>query len=299
MSHRSPRTAAYFARIVACLFDSSLGLAKGFVHRVKVRLSVPSTVVKLRRLPLSLRARVSEELRRLEQLDVIERINASEWVSPIVVVQKDGGIRVCVDLREPNKAVVTDSFPLPHTEELLHSLVGASHFSKLDFASAYHQVLLDPESRDLTAFITHDGLFRFKRVCFGLASAPAAFQQIMSKILQGCSGVLFYIDNITVFGKNEKEHLSNLIAVLRRINEAGLRLNKCVFGVQELFFLGHKITAQGISPLPEKIAFIINTPAPTDATTLRSFVGLVEYYAKFVPSLADVVEPMRALLRKN
>uniref|UniRef100_A0A6B0VHI3 RNA-directed DNA polymerase n=1 Tax=Ixodes ricinus TaxID=34613 RepID=A0A6B0VHI3_IXORI len=296
-----PRLPKTLASEFGSLFAPGLGLAKGYIHKVKVRTTVPPVASKLRRLPLSLRPQVSAELCRLESLDVIERVNASERVSPIVVVKKkDGGIQLCVDLRKPNKAVVTDSFPLPHAEELLNSLAGATHFSKLDLESAYHQVLLHPDSRDLTAFVTHDGLFRFKRICFGLASAPAAFQQMMSRILQGCPGVLFYIDDIIVFGKSEQEHLVNLTTVLRRIKTAGLKLNaKCVFCVKELSFLGHKVTAEGISPLPEKVDSILNTPAPTDAAELRSFLGLVEYYAKFVPCLADVLEPMRVLLRKN
>lgn len=283
------------------LFTNELGLAKGFVHRIKTRAGVQPVASKLRRLPFMLRPRVSSELQRLESLDIIERIDASEWVSPIVVIQKkDGSIRLCVDLREPNKAIVPDSFPLPHMDELLHALVGATHFSKLDLASAYHQVPLHPESRDLTAFITHEGLYRFKRVCFGLASAPAAFQSMMSRILRNCPGVLFYIDDVIIFGKSAEEHLKNLEAVLQRIKDAGLKLNsKCVFGVQELEFLGHKVTPCGISPLPGKVDAIVETPVPRNAAELRSFLGLVEYYAKFVPHLAEMVEPMRALLRKG
>nr|XP_054924330.1 uncharacterized protein K02A2.6-like [Dermacentor andersoni] len=283
------------------LFSPELGLAKGFTHRIKTRQGVQPVTSKLRRLPYSLRSPVSNELHRLLSLDIIERIDASEWVSPIVVVnKKDGSIRICVDLREPNKAIVPDSFPLPHTEELLHALVGATHFSKLDLASAYHQVLLHPDSRDLTAFITHDGLFRFKRVCFVLVSAPAAFQKMMAKILDRCPGVLFYIDDVIIFGKTAEQHLSNLKTVLQKIKNAGLKLNnKCLFDVPELAFLGHKVTARGISPLPEKVDSIANTPVPTDVAALRSFLGLVEYYSKFVPHLAQVVEPMRVLLRKN
>ncbi|XP_037521693.1 uncharacterized protein LOC119398948 [Rhipicephalus sanguineus] len=134
------------------LFSPGLGLAKGVQHQVKMKPSVPPVVQKLRRLPLSLRKPVSDQLQRLLSDDVIERANASEWISPIVVVRKkDDSIRLCVDLREPNKAIVVDSFPLPHTEELLHSLNGARYFSKLDLASAYYQVTLHPDSRDLTA----------------------------------------------------------------------------------------------------------------------------------------------------
>lgn len=192
----------------------------------------------MRRIPQAARQQVSDEIKRLEEAGVIERINASEWVSPIVVVQKkDGSIRMCVDLREANKAVVIDSYLLPHIEELLNALHGAQRFSKLDLAAAYHQVPLHPDSRDLTAFITHEGLFRFKRVCFGLASAPATFQQMMAKILQGCKGVLFYLDDVVVYGKNQQEHLERLKEMLVRISEAGMKLkNKCVFDVGEISF---------------------------------------------------------------
>ncbi|XP_049271184.1 uncharacterized protein K02A2.6-like [Rhipicephalus sanguineus] len=283
------------------LFSPGLGLAKGVQHQVKMKPSVPPVVQKLRRLPLSLRKPVSDQLQRLLSDDVIERANAFEWISAIVVVRKkDDSIRLCVDLREPNKAIVVDSFPLPYTEELLHSLNGARYFSKLDLASAYYQVTLHPDSRDLTAFITHDGLFRFKRVCFGLASAPAAFQQLMTAILHGCKGVLCYIDDIIIFGRTESEHVRNLEQVLLRISEAGLKLNdKCIFNASELSFLGHLVSAEGIAPLQAKVDAIVHASTPTDVGMLRSFLGLVEYYAKFIPNLAEEVEPMRRLLRKD
>ncbi len=140
--------------------ENRLGCARGFVHRVQVRPGSQPVQQKLRRLPFSIRNEVSKELQKLVQQDVIEPVDASEWVSPIVVTRKkDGGIRLCVDLREPNKAVVVDSFPLPHMEEMFANLCGATVFSTLDLQSAYHQVTLHEDSRSLTAFITHDGLF--------------------------------------------------------------------------------------------------------------------------------------------
>lgn len=283
------------------LFSPELGLVKNQTHTVTLRHHIPPVQAKLRRLPITLRESVSAEIQRLERLDIIERINASEWVSPIVVVKKkDGGIRMCVDLRAPNRAIVIDSFPLPHIDELLNSLKGASHFSKLDLASAYHQVRLDPNSRDLTAFITHEGLFRFKRVCFGLASAPAAFQQIMSNILRDCQGVKFYLDDVIVYGSSPQEHDANLREVLTRIKKAGMKLNKkAVFNVSELFFLGHRLSAEGVAPLPSKIDEVLNFPVPSDPSQLKAFLGLVEYYSKFILHCATVVEPMRRLLRKG
>ncbi|XP_042145272.1 uncharacterized protein LOC120848911 [Ixodes scapularis] len=283
------------------LFSPGLGLLKNYSHKVKVRHTVPPVQSKLRRLPMTLRDRVSEEIFKLEREGVIERVEASEWVSPIVVVRKpDGNIRMCVDLRAPNQAVVIDSFPLPCINELLNSLRGAAIFSKLDLASAYHQVRLDPVSRDLTSFITHEGLFRFKRVCFGLASAPAAFQQLMSKILRDCPGVQFYLDDIIVYGSTLKEHDENLRRVLSRISQAGMKLNrKGVFQVQELSFLGHHLSVKGLAPLSSKVDAVLNFATPSDAVKLRAFLGLVEYYSKFIPHCSTIVEPMRRLLRKG
>lgn len=283
------------------LFTQDLGLVKGYRHEVKRRPGIPPVATKLRRLPLLLREQVAHELSRLERSGVIERVSASDWVSPLVVVKKkNGSLRLCVDLREPNKAIVIDGFPLPHIEELLEQLTGAKYFSKLDLASAYHQVELSESSRDLTTFITHDGLFRFRRVCFGLASAPAVFQKMMSDILKGCSGVLCYLDDILVWGKTRQEHDANLHAVLSRISNSGMKLNdKCVFAVQEIQFLGHSVNTRGLSPLESKVHAIVNAPTPTDSKSLQSFLGLAGYYSKFIPHYADVVEPLRAMLRKG
>ena len=179
---------------------SLIGCAKNFVHRVKVSTSVPPVRQKLCRLPLSVRDAVTAEINKLLAAGVIERIDASPWVSPIVVTRKKkGGIRMCVDLREPNKAVITDCFPIPHIDELLSTLRGAAVFSTIDLASAYHQVPLHEESRDLTAFITHEGLFRYCRVPYGLSSAPSAFQKMMSTILKGLPGVQNYLDDVIIY----------------------------------------------------------------------------------------------------
>ncbi|XP_077538135.1 uncharacterized protein LOC144150167 [Haemaphysalis longicornis] len=283
------------------LFNGELGLVKDVSHNIQRRPGVTPVASKLRRLPLALRDPVSSELRRLEDNDVIERVDASEWVSPLVVVRKkNGDIRLCVDLREPNKAIIIDGYPLPHVEELLQMFHGAVCFSKLDLASAYHQLLLEEGSRDLTTFVTHEGLFRFKRVCFGLASAPAVFQKMMSQILKNCRNVVCYLDDILVWGKTQAEHDASLVEVLTCIANSGMKLNdKCLFSVKELDFLGHKISAEGISPLESKVKAIVHAPAPTDIKSLQSFLGLAGYYAKFIKNYAEIVEPLRLMLRKG
>lgn len=177
---------------------------------------------------------------------VIERIDSSPWVSPIVVTRKKTrGIRMCVDLREPNKAIIIDSHPLPHMEELLSTLTGATVFSTIYLESAYHQLTLHPDSRDLTAFITHEGLFRFCRVPYGLASEPAAFQKLMATVLRGVPNVQNYLDDIICYGRTAQLHDTALETVLQRLKKAGLQLNekKCHFRQSSLKFLGHLVTA--------------------------------------------------------
>eukprot|EP00057_Strongylocentrotus_purpuratus_P015142 XP_011669616.1 PREDICTED: uncharacterized protein LOC105440782 [Strongylocentrotus purpuratus] len=284
------------------LFATGLGKARNFKHRVKVKADHAPVQQKLRRLPLSVKDKVSQELERLEKEGVVEQIDSSEWISPIVVAaKKSGDVRLCVDLCEVNKAIVVNKFPLPDIGELFSELEGSTVFSKMDLASAYHQLELDEESRDLTAFITHDGLYRFKRVCFGLASAPSTFQKMMSIILAGLPGVQCYLDDVIVYGKDKGEHDKHLHEVLAKLQAAGLRLNpkKCQFHLSEFSYLGHCISCNGLSPDDSHVKAILEAPAPTDIGMLRSVLGMINYYAKFVPNYATVVEPLRCLLRKD
>ncbi|XP_039602201.1 uncharacterized protein K02A2.6-like [Polypterus senegalus] len=279
----------------------SIGCVKNFIHRIKIDETVPPVRQKLRRLPLSVTDAVSEELDRLLSAGVIERIDASAWVSPIVVTQrKSGNICMCIDLRKPNRAVIVDSFPLPHMDELLSALRGATVFSTIDLASACYQVPLHEDSRDLTAFITHEGLFRFCRVPYGLASAPSAFQKMMTAILAGLPGVENYLDDVIVHGPDLTTHDKTLHSVLCRLEDAGLQLNndKCKFRQSSLPFLGHIVSADGLLPDKAHVQAIMNAPAPTDTATLRSYLGLLSWYSKFLPNHATVIEPMRTCLRQ-
>ena len=207
-------------------------------------------------MPLSVRESVSKELKRLQDEDIIEPVHeAAEWISPTVIVTKPNGtIRLCVDLRSVNQAIVVDTYPLPDIDELFIQLEGATYFSRLDLKSAFNQLELEEASRPLTTFITHDELFRYKRVCFGLASAPSCFQRMMSLILKGISGVTCFIDDIVVFGKSKEEHDKNLHVVLHKLSKVGMKLNdKCCFCVQSLDFLGHTIDKDGITLCQTKL----------------------------------------------
>lgn len=253
---------------------------------------------KLHRLPLSVREDVSKELTELEQHGITEKMYSSEWVSPIVVTRRrNGKICMCVDMREPNKAVVPDSHPLPLIEDLLAELRGSVMYSTLDLKSTYHQLELHEKSRGLTAFITHEGLYRYCRVTYGLSSAPAAFQKMMTKILSGLQGVQCYLDDVIIYGSSQADHDINMKAVLHRIQEAGLKLNmeKCLFCQTAL----NRLSPKGLEPNNAHVTAILDAPAPTDAASLHSFLGLSAWYSKFMPNYASVVEPMRAMLRKN
>ncbi len=199
---------------------------------MKVRESVQPVQQKLRRLPLSVRHAVSKELCCLQAEGIIEQVDASPWV----LTKKNGEIRLCVDLQEPNRAVIIDIHPLTHMEDLFTELKGATMFSSIDLNNAYLRVMLHEDSRDLTAFITHDGLFRFRRVPYGLASALAAFQKMMVTILKGLHGVQNYLDDVIVHGRTAAEHDRNLQAVLITLQRAGLTLNraKCKFSCTSL-----------------------------------------------------------------
>ncbi|XP_033114101.1 uncharacterized protein K02A2.6-like [Anneissia japonica] len=272
----------------SCLFSDTLGKVKGFKHKVKVRPEVKPVQQKLRRLPLTVRQAVSAELQRLLDAGIIERAEAPEWVSPIVVAwKKTGKIRIFVDLRKPNEAVIEDKFPLPSIEEMLSEMNGATYFSKLDLKSAYYQLELDSDSRDLTSFITHDDVFRFRTVCFGLSSAPSCFQKMMSTVLAGIPNVQCFIDDIIIYGRDKAAHDKTLFSVLTRLKERGMTLNdKCEFGVPSMKVLGHVIDDKGIHPSDELVHGIAKAAIPQTNLQLKSFLGLAGFYARFVPNFS-------------
>lgn len=203
---------------------------------------------------------------------------------------------MCTDLREPNKAVVTDCYPVPHVDELFANLQGAKMFSTIDLANACYQLPLHEDNRDLTAFITLEGLFRFCRVPNDLACAPSTFQKMMADILKGLPGVQNYLKDLIIYSNTPAKHDQNLNTILQKLKEAGLVLNdnKCHFRKPSLRFLGHIITADGILPDQEHVDAVLKVPPPTEAAALRSFLGLVSWYSKFLPNFVTVVAPMRA-----
>ena len=200
-----------------------------------------------------------------------------------------------------NRAAKVDKYPLPRIEDLFAALAGGTSFTKLDLAHAYQQIPLDADSRKFVTINTLKGLFQYTRLPFGVSSAPAQFQHAMENLLQGLPHVVVYIDDILVTGTTDAEHIANVEEVLRRLEAAGMRLkkSKCAFMLREVEYLGHRITAEELRPTPAKTQAIVSAPTPQNASQLKSFLGLVNYYAKFLPNLSNILAPLYALLQKQ
>ncbi|XP_055527914.1 uncharacterized protein K02A2.6-like [Wyeomyia smithii] len=243
-----------------------------------------------RRAPIALEERIHEKLKYLLEMDVIEKVKGpSPWVSPLVpVLKQSGDIRLCVDMRRANQAVLRETHPLPVIEELLVDMAGAIKFSKLDVKDAYHQLELSEKSRVLTTFITKYGLFRYKRLMFRISCAPELFQKVMDTIVAGLEGVTVYLDDVVVSGRTQEEHDSRLSKLLKRFEEYGIVLNsnKCQFNVEQLEFLGHELSSKGIRPTANRVQAVKQFRRPNNTAELRSFLGLVTYVGRFIPHLA-------------
>ena len=254
---------------------TGVGKLKDYQLKLNLNKDVKPVVQPVRRIPFGLREKVDKKLDELLSKDIIEEVppnTPTEWVSPLVVVPKpDGDIRVCADMRRANEAIIRERHPIPTIEEVLYDLNGATVFSKLDLKWGFHQIELEEQSRDVTTFVTHRGLYRYKRLMFRITSAPEKYQKIISDVIQGCDGVANITDDLIVYGSDLEEHERNLHAVLQRLKGSGLTLNgdKCQFRLPKLTFFGHELSSHGITPSDEKIAAVVNARVPRNVSEVR------------------------------
>lgn len=233
------------------------------------------------------------------------RPSQSAWAHPCIMVPKGGGeYRMCVDLRGVNAYTIKDSYALPRMDDVIDRLANSRFYAHLDLKSGYWQVKIDKASRQYTAFTTPwRGLYEWVRLAFGLKNAPALFQRTMETVLKGLLGIhcLVYLDDIVVFGATESEYLDSLAAVLQRLRFYDLRVNlpKCKFFVTQFIYLGHEISATGIRPDPEKVAPLLNFPAPFDAEHLSKFLGLCGWYRRFVPNFSSLAAPLHKMMHAD
>ena len=285
------------------VFKEELGTIHPFTVELSVVPDAKPKFCRARPVPFALRPAVEEELDRLESQGVLEKVDHSEWAAPIVAVPKrDGKIRICGDYKVTvNTVLERDQYPLPRPEDIFASLAGGRQFTTLDLSHAYNQLVLKEESQRYVTINTHRGLYIYKRLPFGISSAPAVFQKTVDTILQGMGKVACYLDDILITGSTEEEHLSNLEEVLRRLQAHGVRLkkDKCHFMESCVEYLGHRIDQHGLHTTDNKLTAIVKAPTPRSVQELRSFLGLLNYYGRFIPNLASLIHPLNRLLCKD
>ena len=285
------------------LFDTS-SVGKLTATKVTLRVSNDRPVyTKARTMPFSVKEHVDAALDKLEADGIIEKVASSPWASPTVPVRKpNGSIRVCADYSKTiNANSDLERYPLPTIEEIRTKLRGGKKFSTLDLSQAYHQLELDDASKVYTTINTHRGLYQYTRLPFGIHSAVSIFQRTMENLLGDIEGCVVYVDDIIITGKNDEEHKKCLEKVLKRLEDAGMRVNpeKIQLMQEKISSLGHVFNANGVAPSPDKIRAMVESSPPSSVSELQSFIGSVNYVRKFIPNLASLLSPLYRLLKKN
>ncbi|KAL4388726.1 hypothetical protein GQ457_09G011400 [Hibiscus cannabinus] len=232
------------------------------------------------------------------------RPSVSPWGAPVLFVKKkDGTLRLCIDYRKLNKLTVKNKYPLPRIDDLFDQFRGASVFSKIDLRSGYYQLKVKDSDVFKTAFRTRYGHYEFLMMPFGLTNAPATFMDIMNRVFQPYLDqfVVVFIDEILVYSKSEDEHEEHLRIVLQTLRENQLyaKFSKCEFWLNEVVFLGHIVSAEGIRVDPKKIEAIMDWKQPKNVSEVRSFLGLAGYYRRFVEGFSIIAAPLTKLLKKD
>jgi transposase InsO family protein len=275
----------------------------GIQHAIHLTDSHPIKQAPYRQSPAK-RDAVRAEVQRLLKLGVIYP-SSSPWSSPVSLVPKaDGSWRMVIDYRRVNAQTRKDAYPVPLIEECLMACKEAKYMSMIDIKDAYHHIEMALESRGVTAFVTADGLFEWARMPFGLANAPATFQRYVDQILREFIGefcAIFFDDCLVYTNGTLAEHMDHVEKILRRLHSVGLEASakKCRFAYGELLFVGHIVGKGQIKPDPEKLKAVKEFPVPTTTTELKGFLGLANYYRRFVDGFASTAKPLYEQLKKN
>lgn len=281
--------------------NEALGTIEGVIVEIPIKEHVKPVIQPYRRVPVALERIVDQKVAELLSQDIIEEVHQpSKWISPVVLAPQKNDYRFCVDMRRANQAIEREIHPLPTIDEFCIGLAGSKWFSKLDVKQAFHQISISERSREITTFMTRKGLFRYKRLMFGVTCAPELFQKIMEQILSKCSGCFNFIDDIIIYGATREEHDERLNKVLEVLKKrcVTLRKDKCVIAVNEVQFLGHIISENRIAPSTSKILSVKQFRVPETREEVRSFLGLVNFIGKFIPNLATISEPLRSLTKQ-
>ena len=258
---------------------------------------------KPRQIPIRLKDAVKTEIQRLVDCGTLTKVYSAAWASPIVTVyKKDGCLRLCADFSTTvNKYLKPVNAPLVTIDEAIAAVGHAKIFSKLDLASAFLQLPVHPDSKKFLVVNTAEGFFQFNYLPFGLTCSPGIFQAFISKIIANVPGVLAYQDDIIIMSPNPESHSATLRTVLLKLQDAGLKLNvkKCHFFVDHVEYLGFLFDKAGIRPNSSKIDAIVHAPIPCDVKQLQSFIGMCNFYSRFIHNSASLMAPLYSLLKKD
>ena len=292
---------------IFCLEGDKLETTNVYCPTVTVKPNSQPLFSKPYRLPHSQRNEVCRQVRKMLEDEIIEETK-SEWNSPLLLVPKKSDTnekkwRLVIDYRKVNTTLQDDKFPLPNIEEVIDSLAGAQYFTHLDLSQGYYQCKLNPGDRPITAFSTPSGQYQMTRLPMGLKISPSSFSRLMTVAMSGLNleRCLVYLDDIIVFGKTFDEHNKNLISIFQRLRDVNLKLNpsKCNFLKQELLYLGHYISKEGVLPDPSKIEIIKNWKSPVTPDEVKRFVAFANYYRKHIRDFAKICAPLNYLTRKD
>lgn len=271
-------------------------------HHINTGTSRPISVPPYSMTPIK-REILKGELNKMLDDDIIEECE-SPWSAPVVLVPKpNGSHRLCIDYRKLNAVTISDRYPMPKIDDLLHLAKRSLYMSTTDLRSGYWQVPVREEDRDKTAFISPFGLFRFKRMPFGLKNAPSTFQRLIDRLKNSLPDIviLAYLDDLIIISTSFEEHLADIERLFKQLNKYNLRANrdKCVFFRTSVKFLGHIIAENGIHPNPDKISAISKMIPPKNLSHLKTFLATCSWYRKFVPNFAERSSILSALTKKN
>ena len=272
----------------------------GVVHRIDTGSAAP-VFARPRRLDPEKHRIAEAEFLALEKAGIVQR-SLSPWASPLhMVAKKDGTWRPCGDYRRLNTVTVPDRYPLPNLQSLNDRMAGSTVFSKIDLVKAYHQIPIAAEDQPKTAIATPFGLWEYKFMSFGLKNAAQALQRLKDNILLDMPNIFGYLDDDAVHSRGDDNHWRHLHQLFQALSDNGLAINldKCVFAVPELDFLGHRINAAGVTPLQENVQVMLDFPPPTDCKSLMRFLGMINFYRRFLPGIARTLQPLTAALAGN
>ncbi|KAE8291509.1 Retrovirus-related Pol polyprotein from transposon 17.6 Protease [Larimichthys crocea] len=272
-----------------------------FTYKIQLKDDAQPVVHAPRRIPAPLRGKLKQELDRMLSLGVIRKVEEpTEWVNSMVCVRKTNGeLRVCMDPKDLNNNIKREHYQIPTRDEITSEMAGAKYFSKLDASQGFWQLKLHEDSTKYCTFNTPYGRYCFQRMPFGICSAPEVFHRTMEHIIEGIEGVRVYVDDLILWGSTLEQHNERLIKVLQRVQKYQLKLNrsKCQFGVNEITFLGDKLSAAGVEPDRSKIKAILDMPRPEDKKGVLRALGMINFIGKFIPNLSSKTVHLRELLR--